>query len=918
MSVYDFDDFTWATWASRYVTVGTASETSLPVSYTFGDTSERYIKFFVSTSESDVLYATPNDYTPDDRWYPDGASNGTHTITGLSSGTKYYYRFLTWYTTNPKKVYAYPSAYTAGSFTTKATTPTYYSYYLKFDKNATDAVAGSTSVSLPGTTYCTFTNPLAPTLPTRDGYEFLGWGRTADATTPYYYNSDSVTLYYPNTTLVLYAVWAKKVTYTYEVIMYNNDGTSEYKRRWLANTTKTSHTFTLSSSYAASRDGYEWLGWADSPYATTAQYGDGSEITCTASNPTKVIYCVWRPISVRYYLYFYKNATDAVAGSEYIDVLGTTSGTFKPPLASSLPTRSGYEFLGWGLTADATTPYRYNSESVTLYYPNTTLDLYAVWAKKYTYIVLIYNNDGTSDYLPLDWSTTSTSYSFTLSSSYVPTRTGYEFLGWADSSTATTADYVVGDTIRCTSSNPTKVIYCVWKSLYVVYTITFYANGGTGAGTPRSTLPMTDTSHTFSALTSSEEPTREGYDFKGWDTSSAGTTVVYRTDDRVTAYSSNPDIKLYAVWAKRIRYRLFLDGNGGTLQGTLSYTQYNSDGYAQFGPPITQYEPIRTNYKFLGWSRNANATSATYNNSGTITLYPGDADETGEVNVTIYAIWKPPTTYQVIFNANGGIGGGEPLTDSTAEDRCEFGPLQSSEAPTREGYDFLGWSVVATATTPTYVIGDKVTVYESEPTITLYAIWKKIEYPNDTATLTIESPTPILLTLKLSNITARNYDRTIKVTCGSTLREETIKAGAVSFQKTFTDLTPGTSYATSAYIYAPDGRETWKEIRIGYTQFGFNWTNTIAQGQPVSNLTASDWNKYMGLLAEKAKRHDATSPKYTTVASEDPMTATICNQPTLALYYIYGYYPVSSVAKGYTIYASFFNDLKTYLNTDDN
>ena len=56
-----------------------------------------------------------------------------------------------------------------------------------------------------------------------------------------------------------------------------------------------------------------------------------------------------------------------------------------------------------------------------------------------------------------------TSYTFTISSTK-PTRTGYDFLGWADSSTATTAQYSSGTTITLQSSSPSKTIYAVWKS----------------------------------------------------------------------------------------------------------------------------------------------------------------------------------------------------------------------------------------------------------------------------------------------------------------------------------------------------------------------------------------------------------------------------------------------------------------------
>lgn len=55
----------------------------------------------------------------------------------------------------------------------------------------------------------------------------------------------------------------------------------------------------------------------------------------------------------------------------------------------------------------------------------------------------------------------SPSYTFTISSTK-PTRSGYKFLGWSTSSTATSASYSAGGSITVTSSG-TTTLYAVWK-----------------------------------------------------------------------------------------------------------------------------------------------------------------------------------------------------------------------------------------------------------------------------------------------------------------------------------------------------------------------------------------------------------------------------------------------------------------------
>ena len=54
-------------------------------------------------------------------------------------------------------------------------------------------------------------------------------------------------------------------------------------------------------------------------------------------------------------------------------------------------------------------------------------------------------------------------------------------------------------------------------------------------------VPVSDPTYT---LTSYDEPTREGYMFCGWSTSSTG-AVQYRTNDQITL---DGNLTLYAVW----------------------------------------------------------------------------------------------------------------------------------------------------------------------------------------------------------------------------------------------------------------------------------------------------------------------------------------------------------------------------------
>lgn len=143
-------------------------------------------------------------------------------------------------------------------------------------------------------------------------------------------------------------------------------------------------------------------------------------------------------------------------------------------------------------------------------------------------------------------------------SSTKPTRTGYSFLGWSTSSTATTATYSAGGSY---TANSAATLYAVWKAY--TYTITYNANGGTGA-------PGNQTKTYGKTLTlSSSKPTRTKYNFLGWGTSASSTSVQYSAGG---SYTTNANITLYAVWELAyVKPRITtLSVDRCTLDGTLS------------------------------------------------------------------------------------------------------------------------------------------------------------------------------------------------------------------------------------------------------------------------------------------------------------------------------------------------------------
>lgn len=147
------------------------------------------------------------------------------------------------------------------------------------------------------------------------------------------------------------------------------------------------------------------------------------------------------------------------------------------------------------------------------------------------------------------------------------------------------------------------------------YTISYNANGGSGA-------PSNQTKYYGKTLTlSSTKPTRTGYSFLGWSTSSTATSATYAAG---ASYTGNANATLYAVW-KANTYDVTFNANGG-LSAPAKQTK-------TYGVTLTlsSTKPTRANYNFLGWATSASATTATYKAGGN---YTANSD------ATLYAVWE--------------------------------------------------------------------------------------------------------------------------------------------------------------------------------------------------------------------------------------------------------------------------------------
>ena len=243
----------------------------------------------------------------------------------------------------------------------------------------------------------------------------------------------------------------------------------------------------------------------------------------------------------------------------------------------------------------------------------------------------------------------------------------------------------------------------------------------------------------------SEDPTREGYAFKGWDV--------------VTPFTPTEDTDIYGKWERDTFTVTFYNYAGGTVINTQTVKK----GQAAVAP----VEPTRTGYTFNSWDKSFdNITEDTVVNGTwdiiklTVTFTDGQGNvlKTQEVNyggsatepthptcteynfngwdksftnvttnLTVNAKWKIKTFSVKFYDYNGGT--------VVKSQTVNYGGAATAPAnPTREGYNFLGWDKTfdnITAATNVYGTWEEIPVTGQD----LGTIWRthvKATDPNTT------------------------------------------------------------------------------------------------------------------------------------------------------------------------------------------
>ena len=205
----------------------------------------------------------------------------------------------------------------------------------------------------------------------------------------------------------------------------------------------------------------------------------------------------------------------------------------------------------------------------------------------------------------------------TLSSSK-PSKTNYSFYHWNTNSMNSGTTYNPGGSY---TGNAALSLYAIWNPI-----IRFDANGGT-----TSSLPANQTKTYGQAMSlSSAVPTRPGYEFKRWNTSTSDPASTAYNKSASIAANDNFTKLLYAIWNPVISY----DANGGSGAPVSSAKVFN-ETYT-----VSSAVPTRTGYEFSGWNTVKGGSGTSYAPGATIAASMNTA-------TTLYAQWTkvsdPPT-----------------------------------------------------------------------------------------------------------------------------------------------------------------------------------------------------------------------------------------------------------------------------------
>lgn len=620
--------------------------------------------------------------TPADGTY---AYGNEATVAGQGSLLRTGYRFLGWHTNQTATTAQYVEGAT---FTLGSSDVTLYavweknSYSLSYSGNGNTSgeLVTKTASTTPYATSITVDGNTAATPLARTGYTFTGWNTAEDGTGTSY--SPGATFTMPANDVVLYAQWSIN-SYT---VSYDGNGST-------GGTVPVSLTFDYDETVTASsnagnltRDGYTFLGWNTNQTATTVEYAAGTA-TFAMPDHNVTLYAVWEKNS--YNLTYDNNGATSgnlVYPTPIVTEYGATVTVIGNDGTPKLE-KTGFTFGGWNTTANATgTNYKAGD---TFSMPSGDVTLYAKWmTQRYN---VVYSGNGSTGGTTPD----TVGYAFeeevTVSGNTgTLVRTGYTFLGWSESSTATTATYTGTGSETFTMPSNEVTLYAVWSAGSVSLTANALSNGTYDVAYNQSIDAATGGSGNFSyAVTTGTLPA--GLNLNASTGAITGTpTAVGTSNFTITATDTGNSQTASA------NYSITIDKADQTITGTTTYNKSFGDNAFGLGMTAgtTVTYAIATGGEYISLSDGIVTIKAV----GTATI---TASAAGNENYNA----ADSVTITITISASGTVAAPTAsVTDGTAVDKNDTVSLSCSTSGATIYYTTDGSNPTASSTQYTAAI----------------------------------------------------------------------------------------------------------------------------------------------------------------------------------------------------------------------
>lgn len=583
----------------------------------------------------------------------------------------------------------------------------------------------------------------------RKGYHFVGWNTKANGTGEEVAEADNLTTK-KSAVVTLYAMWEAN---EYTVVFHGPDGVKEPQ-------TMTYDRNEVLAPNPFEKAGYTFAKWNTQENGKGKAYTNNAKVKNLSTGENQVdLYAQWTPN--KYTVEFHSNLAKDTVKKQTLTYDGKQTA-----LTANSFTWKGHAFQGW---VDENGVAYENKEPVQNLTTGKSIALYAQWKVNEYTIVFDSNGAGQADVEQLmTYDVAEELYKNSFE------RPGYDFSGWATTAKGRVT-HVDGKNVKnLTDKNGAVVrLYAVWTPH--TYTVEFGKGEGTVTGTMKSqkmtygkaaaltgvgfkrtsytfdgwkfgdgillnkekvsdlttvqngtvtlTALWTPTKYTISyqGLTAAEreellqtytvetaegpgKPTRPGCEFAGWYLDAKFTKPFAGFAGRTGT------LKLYPKWTgTAYKYTVKFASGVSDATGNMEKTTISAVSGKEYAPKACSFK--WTGYVFDCWCLPNGTVITTREKFSNLGQKENDV-------VTLTAVWKP-ITYKVRFNANKGTG---KMADQTGLVYDESTALNTN-AFTRSGYTFAGWSTKANGTDPIMEAYNLTT--KNNGTVTLYAQWIK-------------------------------------------------------------------------------------------------------------------------------------------------------------------------------------------------